>query len=113
MRTRILGIVGLLVVAFFTGTSAGTSASAATAAATPYCGIYWGSLTKSHAATSVAPMTNVRAGRHDCYDRLVVDVRAPGANGYRVSYREFDGGHDPEYSCDDLSLALPWALPRD
>jgi enterochelin esterase-like enzyme len=35
------------------------------------------------------------------------------ANGYRVSYREFDGGHDPEYWCDDLSLALPWALPRD
>ena len=35
------------------------------------------------------------------------------ANGYRVSYREFDGGHDPEYWCDDLSLALPWALRRD
>ena len=27
--------------------------------------------------------------------------------GYRVSYREYDGGHDPECRCDDLSLALP------
>jgi len=39
-------------------------------------------------------------------------VAALRANGYGVSYREYDGGHDPECWRDDLSLALPWALRR-
>jgi len=34
------------------------------------------------------------------------------ANGYGVSYREYDGGHDPAGWRDDLSLALPRALQR-
>ena len=34
------------------------------------------------------------------------------AKGYRVSYREYDGGHDPECWRDDLSLALPWVWRR-
>src|SRR5205823_1114221 len=38
------------------------------------------------AAGTTAPLTNVRAGRHDCWDRLVIDVRSPGANGYNVRY---------------------------
>lgn len=53
--------------------------------AAPYCGITWGSLPKSAATASTAPMTNVRAGRHDCYDRLVVDVSGDAA-GYTVRY---------------------------
>ena len=57
----------------------------ASAATSPYCGIRWGSLTKTAGTHSQAPITNVRAGRHTCYDRLVIDLngRAPG---YRVSY---------------------------
>lgn len=46
------------------------------ASAAPYCGITWGSLPKagpSYAHTT-ATIDNVRAGRHDCYDRLVVDM---------------------------------------
>jgi enterochelin esterase family protein len=31
------------------------------------------------------------------------------AAGYRVSYRVFQGGHDPVCWRDDLALALPWA----
>ena len=57
----------------------------ATAAESPYCGIYWGSLAKSHTATSVSPLTNVRAGRHTCFDRLVLDFRGD-TDGYRVEY---------------------------
>jgi enterochelin esterase-like enzyme len=34
------------------------------------------------------------------------------AKGYRLSYREYDGGHDPKCWRDDLSLALPWVLRR-
>ena len=34
------------------------------------------------------------------------------AKGYRVSYREYDGGHDPECWRDDLSLAQRWVLRR-
>jgi hypothetical protein len=51
-----------------------------------FCGISWGSLPKSAASTEVAPLTGVRGGRHECYDRLVIDVRSPGANGYSVQY---------------------------
>ncbi len=62
------------------GLAGGPPASAA------YCGITWGSTAK--AATSTlrpAPITDVRAGRHACFDRLVVDVRRRTA-GYTVQY---------------------------
>jgi enterochelin esterase family protein len=32
--------------------------------------------------------------------------------GYGVTYREYDGGHDPNCWRDDLRLALPWAWNR-
>lgn len=57
--------------------------SSATAA--PYCGIYWGSLAKTDASHTTAPIENVRSGRHACFDRLVVDIRGQGA-GYDVRY---------------------------
>lgn len=47
-------------------------------AATPHCGITWGSLAKAGPSASPVPAATVgavRAGRHDCYDRLVLDVR--------------------------------------
>jgi len=67
-----------------------TAAPAAQAATRPYCGIYWGSLSKtgappSHAWSDGAAIYNVRTGRHTCYDRLVIDVS--GAIGtYHVGY---------------------------
>lgn len=43
--------------------------------ARPYCGSWWGSLPKvARGDPVVAPITNVRAGRHACFDRLVVDL---------------------------------------
>jgi len=77
---RLLTLLASLLVA----TSLGTAVSAS-AATSPYCGIRWGSLPKQHAITSTAPMTNVRAGRHTCFDRLVIDVSGP-ADGYWVNY---------------------------
>src|SRR4051812_50149843 len=55
---------------------------AARADTAPYCGIRWGSLAKQSSAATAVPvtLTNVRAGRHACYDRLVLD----GASWARV-----------------------------
>ncbi len=59
-------------------------------AAAPYCGITWGSLAKT--GGSVAPasgdyLTNVRTGRHDCYDRLVLDIRgSTSISSWQVAY---------------------------
>lgn len=54
-------------------------------AQTPYCGIRWGSLAKVADSTEVAALTNVRAGRHACFDRLVLDF-AGDSDGYDVRY---------------------------
>jgi hypothetical protein len=59
--------------------------SPAMAAPEPFCGIRWGSLPEKHDEMSKAPLVNVRAGRHQCFDRLVLDLRGK-ADGYRVGY---------------------------
>lgn len=67
--------------------SAVTAPAAPVAAATPYCGITWGSLAKSSSTTTTGTLTNVRSGRHACFDRLVLDVaKVPGSLGYDVRY---------------------------
>jgi hypothetical protein len=57
-----------------------------TSAIAPYCGITWGSQEKVDEATTVPVLTNIRAGRQPCYDRLVFDVRGGNVTGYRVLY---------------------------
>lgn len=83
-RTRIMVVTAAIAVAGITPVAVAT-ATAATAAPAPYCGITWGSQAKSHATTTRAELTGVRAGRHDCYDRLVFDVRGT-VTGYHASY---------------------------
>ena len=60
-------------------------AGASGASAAPYCGITWGSLAKTAAPMVAGPVTGVRSGRHDCYDRLVIDLKGT-APGYDVRY---------------------------
>ena len=73
-------------------TAAAGTASTTRAVAAPYCGITWGSVLKQDPAMTTAPITNLRAGRHECFDRLVVDLGAPPAGtpsqhaGYWVEY---------------------------
>jgi hypothetical protein len=66
------------------------SPAPAGASTSPSCGITWGSLPKdSGAAQPVrgALLSNVRAGRQSCYDRLVLDVRGPAHTAsWRVRY---------------------------
>jgi len=71
----------------------GTAAVAVVGA--PFCGIYWGSAAKTGTPpgstewftipSDDSHVDNVRAGRHDCYDRLVVDVHG-SRPGFRVRY---------------------------
>ncbi|MHA7239290.1 AMIN-like domain-containing (lipo)protein [Arthrobacter sp. TMS1-12-1] len=75
------------------GLAGGPPASAA------YCGITWGSLAKTAPTLSTAPLTNVRAGRHDCFDRMVIDVRGR-APGYSVRYV-------PQYTGIASGLPIP------
>jgi hypothetical protein len=70
------------------------------AAANPYCGITWGSGAKSAPAYTGAPVTGARVGRHDCFDRLVVDLGDTPAPGYDVRYIE------PPYRADGSGDAL-------
>ena len=49
------------------------------------CAVTWGSLPKTGGTPSSDPVTNVRGGRHDCYDRLVVDLAGP-RTGFDVRY---------------------------
>jgi hypothetical protein len=63
-----------------------TTAGASAAAASPYCGITWGSLEKTGGAGTATTLAEVRSGRHDCYDRLVLDLRGGTSAGFHVGY---------------------------
>jgi hypothetical protein len=68
--------------------SAADAANATKASTT--CPKGWGSLPKSATATSQEPrpLTGIRTGRHDCYDRMVFDVLGSGSAplAYHVAY---------------------------
>jgi hypothetical protein len=62
------------------GLAPGEAAAAASACSTP-----WGSLPKDVATMATGEIDHIRVGRHDCFDRLVVQVDGP-AGGYRAEY---------------------------
>lgn len=67
--------------------SAVVPAAAAGAPTEASCAVTWGSGDKS-AGPSTSPfseVTDVRTGRHECFDRFVVDLGGP-ASGYNVRY---------------------------
>ena len=101
MRSRGVAVaVATLTVALAAGVLQATTASAHER--TPYCGIRWGSLAKSSPEMTAAPITGARAGRHECFDRLVVDLGGKPAAGYRVRY--VDGFHQ-DGSGDRLAVS--------
>ncbi|HYH26170.1 MAG TPA: hypothetical protein VD834_12525, partial [Blastococcus sp.] len=63
-----------LLVLAVTAATAAVVAPAPAHAASPYCGITWGSLPKASNASDTEMVNGVRAGRHACFDRLVVDL---------------------------------------
>jgi hypothetical protein len=68
----------------------------AAAAHGPYCGQRWGSTPEVLATGSAGEVVDVRAGRHPCFDRLVLDV-VGDLDGYVVEYvdvlRQDGSGH--------------------
>ena len=79
-------VVRPLLLALVAGTVPLTAAAAsASTPAAPSCAIHWGSLAKTSSTMVAGPITNVRSGRHACYDRLVIDLKGK-APGYTVKY---------------------------
>lgn len=74
-----------VVVTAFTVIAAAVTAAPASAAA---CSVSWGSTAKKSAPMTSRELTNVRSGRHRCYDRLVIDLNGAAATstGYDVRY---------------------------
>jgi hypothetical protein len=113
-RLTVVLMMALLVASTFT-----VVVAAPASAGRPYCGQAWGSLAKSAGLSRDTgfsyPVTDVRTGRHACFDRLVVDlsdratatsvryvdrVTAPGAVPVSLAGRarllvEVDHGIDP------------------
>ena len=76
-------ILVLLVVALV---AAGLVAPASPASAA-YCGINWGSTPEAHRGASAGWVTQVRSGRHACYDRVVMNIAdGAGLDWYDVRY---------------------------
>jgi hypothetical protein len=66
-----------------------TATATARTAAAAACATHWGESAKvvTRAQTAhTGKVAGVRAGRHPCYDRLVIDVRPGTRPGYRVQY---------------------------
>lgn len=80
-RTRLTGTATAALIAV-----AAVIGNAPPAAAAPYCGITWGSLAKARPASPVNTLTNVRSGRHACFDRLVIDLMGTKRAGFNVRY---------------------------
>jgi hypothetical protein len=71
-------------------------------AAGPYCGITWGSTPRLHSAHDTEMINGVRAGRHACFDRLVVDV-----GGQDISFGSYDVRYVPVVRQDGSGTAVP------
>jgi hypothetical protein len=105
--------IRLFVLAMTTALAAIGVTATAQAAAAPYCGITWGSLPKAHSASDTDMINDVRAGRHTCYDRLVVDLGGQGTTfgSYDVRYvpvvlSEGQGSPLPVRGDADLQITL-------
>jgi hypothetical protein len=88
-----------------TAATAAVVAPAPAQAATPYCGITWGSLAKAAEATRPADaemVNDVRAGRHACFDRLVVDL-----GGQDTTFGTYEVGYVSQVHEDGSGRAVP------
>jgi hypothetical protein len=83
--TVVVAFLALVACLGLTTAASAASASASTSTA-PYCGIYWGSLPKEAGNGGATSLAGVRTGRHDCYDRLVLDLNGGPAAAYHVEY---------------------------
>jgi hypothetical protein len=97
-------LIGSLVLATAMTIVPAVAVSAATwttsaASGTTGCAVTWGSLPKSGSGPTTEPITNLRAGRHLCFDRLVVDLGpvGDGRPDFWVGYVDTWSPHDGTY----------------
>ncbi|MDQ4501192.1 hypothetical protein [Sinomonas sp. ASV322] len=84
---KIAAAVGAALLAFGLGAPVANAATPASSpsATSATCAAHWSSLPKSIPTLSQATVENVRAGRHGCFDRLVIILHGKAA-GYNVRY---------------------------
>ncbi len=82
-----LAVLAVPAAAFAAPALSGSSTAPRTTStvSTASCPRGWGSLPEANSRMVLSPVTNVRTGRHACYDRLVVDLGGRAA-GYDVRY---------------------------
>lgn len=83
-------------------TALATAALTVPAQAAPYCGLTWGSTAKAATAADAEMLNGVRAGRHACFDRLVLDV-----GGQDVSFNSYDVRYVTQVYSDGKGDAVP------
>ncbi|MEV6775762.1 AMIN-like domain-containing (lipo)protein [Streptomyces syringium] len=109
----------LLAGAGLAATTASASASRTAAGTHPssaMCEVGWGSYGKTGVDTSYKPLTDVRTGRHECFDRMVLDMEGAGHRpiGYRVGYVDSlhqDGSGDTIHVAGGAILEVRVAAP--
>jgi len=81
-------IVRPLVLALAMSVAPVATVTSAPPASASVCKAQWGSLVKQRAPYTSKQITNIRSGRHHCFDRLVVDINGKGKGklGYQVKY---------------------------
>lgn len=72
------------------------------AAAAPYCGITWGSTPETGDAADAEMLNDVRAGRHACFDRLVLDV-----GGQDTTFGSYDVRYVPVVPAEGTGDPVP------
>jgi len=88
-----------------------TGFAPAAASADLDCGISWGSRDKAAPEYTRATVEEVRAGEHDCYDRLVIELGSGAQTGYLVRYvpqftQDFSGDPIPLRGAADLEVIV-------
>lgn len=68
----------------------------------PYCGISWGSTPERGASADTEMVNDVRAGRHACFDRLVIDV-----GGQDITFGSYEVRYVPVVHQDGSGNAIP------
>ncbi len=58
----------------------------ATAVGAAPCAVAWGSLPDLDSRATASTIVDVRAGRHTCFDRVVIELRGTGRPGFDVRY---------------------------
>ncbi|MGW0563202.1 AMIN-like domain-containing (lipo)protein [Streptomyces sp. NPDC003016] len=87
-RNRTAWATVVALVAATAGVAAVPAAAATTTTTqTTDCPTSWGSSAKTRSATTAESVTNIRTGRHACFDRMVVDVPGAGTSGLGYSVR--------------------------